>query len=89
MSRKEEIKSHIMQRYGSYPGRPLPEELVEEALACVPDRLAERFSVLYIQSPADWQRVAAEVGEAVELWNEGLQCEGTLRLFKVIVEACS
>ena len=86
---KEKIKSHLTLRYGSHPGRPLPEDLVEEALAFVPDRLADRFSVLYIQSPSDWQRVAAEVDEAVQFWNEGLKCEGTLRLLKVIVEACS
>ncbi len=85
---KEALKSHIATRFESYPGMPIPEELIDEALKYIPERLADKFSVLYVQSPADWNRVSADIGAAIEEWNAGNRCEATLKLVKVLLESC-
>lgn len=85
----EEIKSYVITRFGSHPGTPIPEELIDEALKLIPNRIANRFSVLYTQSPADWNRIAADIGTAVEEWRAGKECEAVLRMVKALLETCA
>ena len=86
--KKEKIKQHLGMRYSSVPGMPVPPELIDSALSYIPERLAGKFSVLYVQSPADWDRVSGEIGTAVEEWNAGHTHEATLRFIKVVLDTC-
>jgi hypothetical protein len=84
----EEIKSYVITRFGSYPGAPIPEELIDEALRFIPERIANRFSVLYTQSPTDWNRITADIGTAIEEWKAGRESEAVLRMVKALLETC-
>lgn len=85
---KAKIKEHLVQRYESFPGMPIPPELVDSALEYIPERLAGKFAVLYVQSPADWTRVSAEIGTSIEEWSSGSRAEATLRFIRVVLDTC-
>ncbi|MCH8029585.1 MAG: hypothetical protein IH874_06615 [Candidatus Dadabacteria bacterium] len=85
---REKVKNFLSRRYASFPGMPIPGELLNEAMSYIPERLAGKFSVLYVQSPADWERVSGDIGTAIEEWNAGKRSEGKLRFVKVILDTC-
>jgi len=85
---RETIKNYITNRFESYPGMPIPEGLVESALLYIPERLTGKFSVLYVQSPADRKRVSGDIETAIGEWNASKRCEATLTFIKVLLDTC-
>lgn len=85
---REQIKSYLTGRYDSFPGKAIPGGLIDEAVNYIPERLAGKFSVLFVQSPADWKRVTEDIEKAVNKWEEGNRPEATLLFIKVVLDTC-